>query len=210
MKIIYILTFILVCFSLKFIECVPNNWFELINYYESILNAKYFNEIIDSTNITKECVSSISGSLIALNNSVYWSFKMYNSWGKFPPTGIMGGTITDFGDYDQCLSIEPNQMIGESQYCLIDISIPLPNPMPIHHNMFHKVDVLLQSINKSSNNVFDKFSEEASIFYWVNPKIGICAPKKCALNDIKAISEKGKLFKTNKCYYYNDFFKIQL
>jgi hypothetical protein len=46
---------------------------------------------------------------------------LFDTWGKFPPKGILEGTVTDFGDYDQCLAIEPNEVIRESQYCLIDI-----------------------------------------------------------------------------------------
>jgi hypothetical protein len=47
------------------------------------------------------------------------------------------------------LDIEPNELIGELQYCLIDISLPLPKPMPIQQNFFHKINVLPQFVNKS-------------------------------------------------------------
>ena len=87
---------------------------------------------------------------------------MYSSWGKLPPSGILKGTVADFGHYDQCLAIQPNEVIKESQYCLIDISLPLPKPMPIHQNIFHRVDVLPQFVNKSGNNVFVKLSKDAS------------------------------------------------
>jgi hypothetical protein len=119
---------------------------------------------------------------------------MYNSWGKFPPAGILDGTVTDFGDYEQCLSIEPNEVIGESQYCLIDISLPLPEPMPIHQNLFHRVNVLPQYVNRSRNDVFFKLAEDASFFYWINPKLGICVPNKCSINDVKTIARKRKLY----------------
>jgi hypothetical protein len=119
---------------------------------------------------------------------------MYNSWGKFPPSGILKGTVTDFGDYDQCLSIEPNQVIGESQYCLIDISLPLPKPMPIHQNIFHKVEVLPEFLNRSRYNVFFKFSENLAFFYWIYFKLGICTPNECTQNDVKAMAQKCNLF----------------
>jgi hypothetical protein len=197
----------LVCSIVKSIECVPQDWVKSINYYElhreSIVNPKYFSEIIDSANITKECVSSISDTLIALNNSDYWSLKMYNSWGKFPAAGFLDGTVTDFGDYDQCLSIEPNQVIGESQYCLIDISLPLPEPMPIHQNIFHKVNVLPDYVNRGRNGVFVKFSEDAAMFYWIHFKLGICTPNKCTQNDVKTIARKSELFKNIKYFNWN-------
>ncbi len=197
----------LVCSIVKFIDCLPHNWEKAIKSYEfhkeSILSEKYFHKIIDSANITKECVSSIFDTLKALNNSDYWSYKMYNSWGKFPPAGILDGTATDLGDYDQCLAIEPNQVIGESQYCLIDISIPLPEPMPIHQNIFHKVNVLPEYLNRSKYNVFVKFSEDAAMFYWIYLKLGICTPNKCTQNDVKAIARKSELFKNVKYFNWN-------
>jgi hypothetical protein len=88
------------------------------------------------------------------------------------------------------LAIKPNEVIGESQYCLIDISLPLPKPMPIHQNFFHKVNVLPHFVNKSENNVFVEFSEDASYFYWISLKLGICAPNKCSQNDIHILAEK--------------------
>jgi hypothetical protein len=122
-----------------------------------------------------------------------WAFQMSNSWGKFPPTGILEGTVADFGDYDQCLAIEPNEVIAKSQYCLIDISLPLPKPMPIHQNFFHKVNVLPQFVNKSGNNVFIKLSKDASYFYWFYLRLGICTPNKCTKSDLEVMTEKSNL-----------------
>jgi hypothetical protein len=128
----------------------------------------------------------------AFTNLEDWSYQMYNSWGKFPPSGIIEGTVTDFGDYDQCLAIQPNQVIAKSQYCLIDISLPLPKPMPIHQNFYHKVNVLPEFVNKSKNNVLVKLSEDASYFYWVFIRLGICTPKKCSESDIRFLAEKSE------------------
>jgi hypothetical protein len=116
---------------------------------------------------------------------------MYNSWGRFPPSGVFEGTVTDFGDYDQCINIQPNQVIGESQYCLIDTSFPLPK-MDFHQNFFHKVNVLPEFINKSSNNAFVKFSEDASFFYWFHIRLGICTPNKCTQNEVQAMARNSK------------------
>jgi len=153
---------------------------------------KYIESIYKSTNISHECETSILDTLRALQNLEDWSYQMYNSWGKFPPSGVIEGTVTDFGDYDQCLAIKPNEVIGESQYCLIDISLPLPKPMPIHQNFFHKVDVLPQFVNKMENNIFVKLAEDASFFYWFYIRLGICIPNKCSKSDVKALAQKCK------------------
>jgi hypothetical protein len=175
-----------------------NNWNHLIlfsqrnkdNYFER--QTDYLKIIIKSSNISRECEKSVFDTIKALKLLEDWAFQMYNSWGKFPPTGILEGTVTDFGDYDQCLAIQPNQVIAKSQYCLIDISLPLPKPMPIHHNIFHKMNVLPEFVNKSGNNVFVKLSKDASFFYWVYIRLGICSTIKCSQKDVKTLAEKSK------------------
>jgi hypothetical protein len=171
------------------------SYWDSLKVFENLNNGTqelFFESIYKSANISDECKSSILDTLKALKNLEYWSYQMYNSWGKFPPSGILVGTLTDFGDYDQCLAIKPNTVIGESQYCLIDISLPLPKPMPIHQNFYHRVNVLSESMNKSGNNVLVKFSEDASYFYWLYLRLGICAPNKCTENDITAMAKKSK------------------
>lgn len=111
--------------------------------------------------------------------------------GSIPASGILGGTVTDFGDYDQCLSIKPNKVIGKSQYCLIDISLPLPQPMSKHQNFFHEVNVLPQYLNKSQS-LFVQLSKDASLFYWIFPRLGICSPNKCTKSDLRILAEKSK------------------
>ncbi len=117
--------YLLLIFQFLPIECnLEPKWQNSINtifsYTESL---RYLNSfVIESESVSKECRKSISQSLVAFENLEDWLCQMYNSWAKFPPTGILKGTVTDFGDYDQCLDIEPNEVIGKPQYCLIDIS----------------------------------------------------------------------------------------
>jgi hypothetical protein len=120
-----------------------------VSFWEKLINSSidfenenyetqehYFISFFNSVNISRECESRILDTLKALKNLEDWSFKMYNSWGKFPPSGILDGTVTDFGDYDQCLAIKPNEVIGKSQYCLIDISFQLPKMKKVYSSKF--------------------------------------------------------------------------
>lgn len=112
-----------------------------------------------------------------------WALKMTNSWGKFPPTGLFEGTVTDFGDYDECLAV------NVSQYCSIRLSLPLPK-LKYTHNIYYKIDGLFANQNES--NMFTKLSDEASIFYWTSLQFGICLPQKCNESDAKSIAKTGK------------------
>ena len=185
--------------KIYFVNCIDSLWGQFINSskiyekykFESI--KQYLQIITKSTNISKECEQSIYNTFKGLDKWEDWSFQMINSWGSFPPKGFMSGSFVDFGDYDNCLSITPNEVIGESQYCLIDISFPM-RPMNKNQNLFHRVDVLPEYMNKSGNNVFVKLSKEASYFYFYSLKLGICAPNKCNENDMKSMTEKGLKF----------------
>jgi len=145
--------------------------------------------MIESKNASKECQISLNETLIAFNNLEDWAFELINSWGKFPPSGLMSGSLNDFGDYFQCLSITPNEVIGESQYCLIELSVPVPKPMRVHQNFYHEVDVLPHFVNKSGNNIFVKLSRDASFFYWYGIKLGICTPNKCTKSHIESMAK---------------------
>ena len=125
-------------------------------------------------------------------NDVFYSF---NSWAKFPPSGTLAGTLTDFGDYDQCLSVD----ILPAQYCLVDISIPMP-PMPKFHNYYQQSKVLPNIAELPSNStvqylangtVYHALSDASSIFYYAYIQIGTCMPVQCTKDDIRNISSKG-------------------
>jgi hypothetical protein len=178
-------------FSYSYFDNFINSTIALEN--QNYENQKiFFESIYKTANISDDCKTSILRTMEAFKNLEYWSYQMYNSWGKFPPSGILEGTVTDFGDYDQCLAIKPNEVIGKSQYCLIDISLPLPQPMPRHQNFYHKVNILPEFMNKSGNNVFNKLLEHASYFYWLYLRLGICTPNKCTENDVKAMAKKSE------------------
>ncbi|CAG2113548.1 unnamed protein product [Medioppia subpectinata] len=155
------------------------------------LNRHKWTDLSKSIDISTECKDAIISTIDGIERLDDWSVQMINSWGKFPASGIFEGTFTDLGAYDQCLSIENNKIIGSAQYCLIDTSLPLPKPMPKHHNLFHLVDVLPDSLkNNNSNKALNKLSKNASFFYWLSLRVGICTPNKCTENDIKLITER--------------------
>ncbi|XP_075589358.1 nose resistant to fluoxetine protein 6-like isoform X3 [Dermatophagoides farinae] len=74
----------------------------------------------------------------------------------------------------------------QPQYCLIDLSIPLPKPMPSHHNLNHRMKPLHPSI---ADLIYrDRLEEITSIFYYANFQFGICVPKACTEQDIELVA----------------------
>lgn len=52
---------------------------------------------------------------------------MFDASAKLPASGLLEGTVTDLGQYDECLSIEipPSNYTG--QYCTLRIQPALPD-----------------------------------------------------------------------------------
>lgn len=136
-----------------------------------------------ASSVTTSCNYSLWNTLNALDNLDDWAVKMINSWGTFPPSGLSVGTTTDFGSYDQCVEIEANPTVGSPQYCLIDVRPPIPQPMPVHHNLHHRIDV-----TNTTNEFFRKHSEFASFYYWVSLRTGICVPSECDQKDVQLLA----------------------
>ena len=142
-----------------------------------------------SKNISFECNNVLLEFFEGVTNGKDWAIEMVNSWGRFPPSGLLIGTSTEYGSYDQCLSVEPNSVIDEPQYCLIDVKPPVPQPMPFHMNLHHRVNVLPKSINTNESNVFVKHSEFASYYYWIDIRTGICVPSNCSQKDVELLAK---------------------
>ncbi|OTF77152.1 hypothetical protein BLA29_003317 [Euroglyphus maynei] len=103
-----------------------------------------------------------------------------------PPSGMFRGTITDYGDYDQCLSIsEPIR----TQYCLIDLAMPMPKPQPKHHNYFHKtIGLLPEKFSRhNGSTIYEYLEKYSSIFYYANFEMAICMPNTCNRHDLENI-----------------------
>lgn len=74
--------------------------------------------------------------------------KALNSWGQFPPPGLISGTTTSFGSYDQCLNIITPNSSFTGQYCTVLFRPLLPH-RPRYHNILKKLS-LFESIPRSS------------------------------------------------------------
>ena len=172
-------------------------------------------EVLQSEAVSTDCSNDLFRVLEALRNRKTWAVQLFNAWGKFPPSGIARGTLTDFGDYDQCLTADQAQDQSSSppvivpQYCLIDVALPMP-PMPKYHN-YHQKSVVLPELNSTTSSnpstpflrnstIYRHLEAKASVFYYVYVKLGICLPKSCTKNDIASITKKSNTFLLNTFY----------
>ena len=96
------------------------------------------------------------------------------------PVGILSGTTTELGDFDQCISI--NGAFGESRfvgkYCLATINLPrsqLFEPLPLNRSLL-KNDWIGDALEMWHNN--DNYYAVAS---------AVCFPSICRQQEIRHI-----------------------
>lgn len=186
-----------------------------LNLNESTLNQNHA--------ISRQCSASLSSALRGLSHRSGWAAQLFNSWAALPPTGTLAGTLTDWGDYDQCLAVEKfseNEEIflettGTTQYCLVDLALPMPQPRPPSHNLYHK-SAVLPPLPEMAHSLFQiepdwptngtpthqsflregsfyrKLESASSLFYYTYMQIGICLPADCSPEDVEELLENRK------------------
>ena len=155
-------------------ETSPNNKF--ITLFWDLIQQEPSSSAIHS-DLTPKCVYSlkyIKDNLLRHNVPTY---PFIDSSGKIPD-GILDGTLTSLGDYDQCLSIRMTQdghrddnseMLLTGKYCVLKF-------MPAAKEGRHANSSLLQQVRRNSH-VFEDFKIS----------IGTCLPDSCQESDIKNI-----------------------
>ena len=111
--------------------------------------------------------------------------KALESWGRFPPEGFFGGTLSSLGDYDSCLKDD------RLQYCTVHLR-PLLPLRKLHANINHEV-ALLREFKINKDQAISMLAEKAQLLYYTAMRIGICLPNDCSSNEIDHFLQAGKL-----------------
>ncbi|GIY12985.1 nose resistant to fluoxetine protein 6 [Caerostris darwini] len=167
----------------------------LKNILPSVVN------IVDASSLSKDCVQSLSRYASDLIDVRAWAMKMFDSTSKLP-SGILEGTLSELGSYDQCLNVEVPFNNGsidlQGQYCGVEIDRILPKiPFNFYLGKTHKTDPL-GSVGKLIEDV-------GSIFFYSKFRFGVCVPSKCTQQDMQRMAlEVAKRIKMNvsmkQCY----------
>ena len=177
---------------------------ETFSKFTNVILPSYvnFNRILNSAHLSPECRNDIHLAIKSLDvHHHWWAFLLFNSWGKFLPSGAFRGTLTDYGDFDQCISIDTPIV---AQYCLVDVALPMPKPVPRDVNYYHNTTVLPSNVyvEHSNDSVFLKLSEHSTLFYYNKIETGVCLPKSCQIQNIKHYSSQGKSCLKKVCYKF--------
>ncbi|GFX14322.1 NRF domain-containing protein [Trichonephila clavipes] len=103
--------------------------------------------------------------------------------------GILSGSMTFLGIYDQCLNTTvPDPKMKEKalfrgQYCLTEIRSPLP-PKTRRYKLYDEVEELR---NFSGTEVVKFLSTKAHFHYIVPFRAGLCVPSGCSKDDLSQL-----------------------
>ncbi|XP_076352170.1 nose resistant to fluoxetine protein 6-like [Tachypleus tridentatus] len=141
-----------------------------------------------NVNVSANCLGSGLKLLRGIRNIKEWAIRMLDATGK-PPGGILTGTITGFGSYDECMNIVATQSQKElfrGSYCTVSFRPPLP-PKP----RFYSIKGNLKGFEDvRKDNAFWRTIgvENARFFYFLSFRFGVCVPSTCGRQDIENIA----------------------
>ena len=116
-----------------------------------------------------------------------------DSSGIFVGSGLLRGSGTNLGEYDECLSIkspiyndeEIKQIKGK--YCLAKLILPLPKSGSYNQLDFQDVDFTIYKSHEINMGLFfDGFHQHMESLY----SFGICIPNTCRAEDVEEILNK--------------------
>lgn len=206
------LTFFLFALLLKLIEVnghIKNNknvtwWNQIENHQKVIESWSKLNstQIVDldlltsglsskldylvkyTPNITSKCSQSLINLRKDAQQMKRSAIKALDSWGKFPPSGLLHGTFGALGDYDMCIEND------NFQYCTIYLRPLLPRRKPFE-NINTRIPILNKFIS-DKDRAISILADKSQLLYYVSLRIGICLPNDCSSNEINNFLQTGR------------------
>ncbi|GIY67619.1 nose resistant to fluoxetine protein 6 [Caerostris darwini] len=143
-------------------------------------------------NVTASCRRDVLKLLVGLRELKTWAFSFIDSSGKIID-GMLGGTMSTLGEYDQCVSIEAldtgrrnknKKVMFTGKYCAVDLRPPLP-PKKRYYKLNEVVDELKDF--SEGGNVISEAAKAAQFFQFLSMRYGVCVPSGCSPSDIQEV-----------------------
>ncbi|XP_076315715.1 nose resistant to fluoxetine protein 6-like [Tachypleus tridentatus] len=156
-------------------------------------------DLLKTMNASEICHHSVMEVLTSFGRMETWASKMIDSNGRLP-AGLLEGTLTSLGSYDQCMDIvsptkESNVSTFQGQYCSVFLRLPLPARSPKYSSIVVGVEAL--SNFSKPGEVFHDLAQNAQFFYSVPLRLGICVPSTCSRLEVqKAVTIASDWLKT--------------
>lgn len=146
-------------------------------------------ELAPLVNISTGCRLALGELVEGLAEQQLWAGQMVDASARLP-AGLLEGTLTELGNFDQCLAIShrsEKSSVGDvsGQYCTLQVK-----PQLIARPRLHTVCQRLPALTNSSTNqstVWRAISQQSHQFYYVGLRLGVCAPSKCSRSSLQQL-----------------------
>lgn len=165
----------------------------------TFVNSSHFNKV---NFIGSSCKKSLLAVSRGLEEQSLTAYKFVDSSGK-TPAGLIRATMSSFGDFDECLSIDEvlNEVNVVGKYCAYD-TFPVRTSNNNSNNStsqfginqfdyFSLGDFILNRIPKSPINTLHL--DQVTVFKGLAFLNSICLPSQCSTIEVKHLLSTGKL-----------------
>jgi len=146
-------------------------------------------ELFDEMSLSGGCSSSLLSLMSGISEIKAYAFKFLDASAKIP-SGVMYGLLSDFGDFDQCLSIRANPEVSpehevdegtfSGKYCLLNLRLN-----------YH---VQMGSNSTAPDGIYEDgvLWDQLVRRYWTTNsqkgfQVAICVPSRCNSEDLDQI-----------------------
>ncbi|KAL4704138.1 hypothetical protein ACJJTC_003423 [Scirpophaga incertulas] len=120
---------------------------------------------------SEQCRRESRHFLDSLDRLELWALKMFDATAK-PPAGVLSGNGNQYGDFDECLSIDG---AVRGKYCLASLQISLPDEYAQIDNLLHSGHYIRSNVTDMGHRV-----PRYSSLLW-----GVCIPSSCSSFDLE-------------------------
>uniref|UniRef100_A0A6G1SEX8 Nose resistant to fluoxetine protein 6 n=1 Tax=Aceria tosichella TaxID=561515 RepID=A0A6G1SEX8_9ACAR len=146
-------------------------------------------ELFDQLSLSGACSASLMNAMSSLGELKSFAFKFLDASAKIP-SGVMSGLLSDFGDFEQCLSIRSNPLIEpqdeleeggySGKYCLVNVK------------MRYRIQLGPNATAPEGIYPDGVLWDELVRHYWTSNsskgvQVGVCVPSKCNRDDLEQI-----------------------
>lgn len=177
----------------------------------------------DATNLTSSCLASFLKLFTGIRKQETWAFRFLDSFGRID-SGTFDGTVTNFGEYDQCLGInfpgdfdiltdeeiqsdpeehEPEEKIV-GKYCVMKVEIPMP-PKPKKLRLHDPVIKLKGTALE--NTILHYMSRTFDTLYTIGGfRYGICIPSSCSASEVQNLINTSEYLMKFLCQHVSNIY----
>ncbi|KAM3968323.1 drop dead [Aphomia sociella] len=128
--------------------------------------------VVPRNGTSEQCRRDSQLYLSSLEKLELWALKMFDATAK-PPSGILSGNANQYGDFDECLSVDG---AVRGKYCLANLQVSFSDPK------YKQLDNLIHSGHYIRSNVSDmghRIPRYSSLLW------GVCIPSSCSSYDLE-------------------------